>query len=40
MKRLNKKQKIIILISIIIIIIILGIIIGTNILRTDILNNN
>ena len=40
MKKLNKKQKLIILISIITIIVIIGIIIGANIMRTNIANGN
>ncbi len=40
MKKLSKKQKLIILISIITIIVIIGIIIGANIIRTNIANGN
>ena len=40
MKKLSKKQQLIILISIITIIVIIGIIIGANIIRTNIANGN
>lgn len=40
MKKLNKKQKLIILISIATIIVILGLIIGANVIRTNIANNS
>ena len=40
MKKLNKKQKLIILISIITIIVILGLIVGANVIRTNLANGN
>lgn len=40
MKNLNKKQILIVLVSTAIIIVIVGIILGANILKTKILNNN